>query len=65
MNDRFVSRYCAGEHCAICSAAAEHKVEEVLFDDDPHAARHPLTVYLCHSHFRFLMGPAADWPRRG
>jgi hypothetical protein len=61
----FVSHCCAGERCSICHEAAEHKVEETVFHDDPQCGRHPLTVYICHTHFRMLMGPAADWPRRG
>lgn len=58
----FVSACCEGEHC-FCGAPAHHKVEETIFDDDPHRARHPLTTYICHPHFLMLMGPAANWPR--
>jgi hypothetical protein len=55
----FVSACCEGERC-ICGAPAEHKVEETLFHDDPRKHRHPLTNYLCHEHFRQIMGPAAE-----
>lgn len=55
----FVSRCCEGERCH-CGLPAEHKVEEVIFPDDPIRIRHPLTTYLCHDHFRRIMGPAAD-----
>jgi hypothetical protein len=34
MTERFVSACCQGERC-YCGAPAEHKVEEVIFDDDP------------------------------
>ena len=55
---RFVSGCCEGERCR-CGNAAEHKVEEVIFYDDPMPHRHPLTSYICHQHFVELMGPAA------
>jgi len=61
-----------GERCH-CGASAEHKVEEVVLANEiPLSAamtaeqfahitrRHPLTTYLCHAHFREIMGPAAD-----
>lgn len=62
-----MSKYCVGRKCDICHAPAKHKVEEVLFDDDPTVkvevspgifslARHPLTAYLCDKHFYFVMG---------
>ena len=56
---RFISGSCKGEKC-FCGAPAEHKVEETIFWDDPLQERHPLTSYICHAHFRKLMGPAAD-----
>lgn len=66
----FVSGACLGERCGyeetiatppvICGAPAEHKVEETVFHDDPFGQRHPLTTYLCHEHFRKLMGPMTD-----
>lgn len=70
---RFVSACCNGEKC-FCGAPAEHKVEETIFDDDPTGhitiggrqligARHPLTSYICHTHFAQIMGPAADHER--
>ena len=55
----FVSACCKGERC-FCGADAQHKVEETIFPDDPHPIRHPLTTYVCHEHFRQLMGPAVD-----
>lgn len=58
----FVSRCCEDERCTYegCGEPAEHKVEETIFYDDPLPQRHPLTSYLCHQHFRLIMGPAAD-----
>ncbi len=58
----FVSRSCNGERCSFegCSEPAEHKVEETIFHDDPIPNRHELTAYICHAHFRQIMGPAAD-----
>lgn len=64
---RHRSLYCEGEKC-FCGQQADHKIEEVIFDDDwsmqnPIAmmrGRHPLTSYICHEHFRMIMGPAAD-----
>lgn len=54
----FISRHCVGERC-YCGRAAKHKVEEVIFDDEPDVGRHPLTRYVCHKHFKRIMGPAA------
>lgn len=59
MTKPFVSKCCEGERCW-CAEPAEHKVEETIFADDPLPHRHPLTTYLCHLHFREMMGPAAD-----
>lgn len=56
----FVSKCCEGERCICCGRPAEHKVNENIFFDDPYPARHELTAYLCHYHFRQIMGPAAD-----
>lgn len=50
-----ISKYCIGEFCW-CGQIAKHKVEEVVFDDDPQPIRHPLTSYLCRQHFIELMG---------
>ncbi len=55
----FVSGCCEGEKC-FCGAPAAHKIEETIFHDDPVPHRHPLTAYICHEHFRMVMGPAAD-----
>lgn len=55
----FVSACCQGERCH-CGEPAEHKVEETIFHDDPIQSRHPLTAYICHKHFREIMGPFAD-----
>lgn len=55
----FVSESCKGEKCW-CGTDAEHKVEEHIFHDDPVPNRHPLTSYVCHEHFRQIMGPAAQ-----
>lgn len=53
----FVSGCCEGERC-YCGASAGHKVEETVFFDDPMPARHPLTAYVCPTHFAQIMGPA-------
>lgn len=58
MTKAFVSASCEGEKC-YCGEPAEHKVEETIFWDDPNPTRHPLTVYVCHKHFRTMMGAAA------
>ncbi len=58
MIDRFVSKSCLGEKCSMCSKPAEHKVEETIFWDDPHQNRHPYTNYVCHDHFKQIMGSA-------
>jgi hypothetical protein len=55
----FVSECCQGERCH-CGEPAEHKVEETIFHDDPIQSRHPLTAYICHKHFREIMGSFAD-----
>jgi len=55
----FISKCCEGEKC-FCGHPAEHKVDEIIFFDDPYPARHGLTSYICHEHFRQIMGPAAD-----
>lgn len=55
----FISMCCEGERC-FCGLPAEHKVGETIFMDDPMPNRHELTAYLCHEHFRQIMGPAAD-----
>lgn len=60
MTKRFVSACCDGERCFLCHEDAEHKIEEVIFHDDPLPHRHPLTSYICHRHFVDVMGPAAD-----
>lgn len=54
---RFVSKFCKGELC-FCGEPAEHKIEE-LQPDDPLPFKHPLSSYICHAHFRQIMGPAA------
>ncbi|MCP3471351.1 hypothetical protein NLM33_13520 [Bradyrhizobium sp. CCGUVB1N3] len=48
-----------GERC-FCGEPAAHKVEEVVFADDPQPVRHPLTSYVCREHFREIMGPTAS-----
>lgn len=61
MTDPFVSKCCEGERCW-CGESAEHKVKETVFSDDPLPHKHTLTAYLCHWHFREMMGPAANRP---
>lgn len=60
---RFVSGTCVGERCNFrslyritCGEPAEHKVEEAIAHDDPNRARHPYTAYVCHRHFKMIMG---------
>jgi hypothetical protein len=60
MAEPFVSGCCGGEICSLCGAPAEHKIGETIFYDDPMPRRHNLTAYICHKHFREIMGPAAD-----
>lgn len=60
----FVSVCCDGERCSLCGQFAEHKVEETIFPDDPFRGRHPFTAYICHSHFRQIMGKAVDGYRK-
>jgi hypothetical protein len=54
----FVSKYCGDQKCHVegCDDPARHKVEEVVFYDDPFQSRHPLTAYICSKHFRLIMG---------
>jgi hypothetical protein len=60
---------CKGENCNMCRVnPASHKVEEVIFDDDPNPrswqdfggqkilARHPSTAYVCRECFHKIMG---------
>ena len=53
----------------MCGGPAEHRVEETIRPDDPTPGRRPLAAYLCHGHFREVMGPStgerprADRPR--
>ena len=56
--NHYVAPQCLGEKCR-CGKPATHKVEEVIFDNDPEPLRHELTVYVCCEHFAWLMGPAA------
>lgn len=51
----FISKSCEGELC-FCGKSAEHKVEETIFSDDPNPNRHNLTSYICHDHFKQIMG---------
>lgn len=55
----FVSECCQGERCH-CGEPAAHKVEEILFDDEPIQSRQPLSAYICHAHFLEIMGNVAD-----
>ena len=47
-----------------CGRPAAHKVEEVIFSDDPMQPRHPLTAYLCEAHYDAVMGSMADHVRQ-
>ena len=69
-----------GGHFAIrggtcrCGEPASHKVEEVIFDEDPASAtsalkrgllgqqRHEFTAYVCCRCFRAIMGDAVACP---
>lgn len=55
----FVSKSCEGENC-FCGEPSEHKVCEHIFWDDPQPNRQPLTCYVCHEHFKQIMGSMAD-----
>ena len=44
----------------VCRCTGYKKVEEAILFDDPNPHRHPLTRYVCHAHFRKIMGPEAD-----
>lgn len=57
--ERFVSKSCISEKCALCDKPAEHKVEETIQWDDPNRYRHQFTNYVCHDHFIWIMGKAA------
>lgn len=56
---QYISEYTKGEKCRICKKPASHKLEEVIFDDDPNIARHSYRAYVCCIHFILIMGPAA------
>lgn len=55
-----VSAICEGEVCRICKDPASHKVEEVIFPDDPKPVRHPYVAYLCCEDFAHVMGGAVQ-----
>lgn len=56
MTDKFISASCQGETCKCRSGKpATHKVEEVIFHDDPMPIRHPLTAYVCDDCFNAIM----------
>jgi hypothetical protein len=55
VTNKFISGCCKGEMCTRCKAPAAHKVEEVIFDDDPEQIRHPHVAYLCDFHFNQIM----------
>lgn len=46
------------ERC-LCGADVAHKIEEVIFADDPQQMRHPLTSYVCCRCFARVMGYGA------
>jgi hypothetical protein len=56
------SKYCEGERCGMCwrqenrLVSATHKIEEVIFDDDPNPNRHPFSQYVCDKHFNSIFG---------
>ena len=52
--EKFVSACCHGETCK-CGIPAEHKIEEVIFHDDPNPIRHPMTAYVCDACFQNVM----------
>lgn len=68
----FVSSTTKGEICRItvyessmvwpCDAPATHKIGEEIAFDDPFAARHNFTTYVCCDHFREIMGNAVFCP---
>lgn len=59
-----VSSYCEGEVCGPClrsvhKTGATHKISEELMPDEEQA-RHPLSQYVCCTHFKMLMGHHND-----
>lgn len=51
----FTPKSADGERCNICKSAAQRKVSEVIFDDDPMPIRHEYTAYLCLEDFNKIM----------
>jgi hypothetical protein len=52
----YVPQCCEGVTCQVCGQQpAAHKLEEVIFDDDPQPIRHPLTAYACRRCFAGIM----------
>jgi hypothetical protein len=54
----YIPGSCTGVKC-FCGKDAKHKLEETIFDDDPHPFRHNLTSYVCCEHFQLIMGSYA------
>lgn len=52
---RFVSRHCEGSVCIVCGDSARHKIQDVVFIDEPHK-RTPNSEYLCHKHYMDIFG---------
>lgn len=48
----FVSDCCIGEYCHMCGLPATHKISEEIMFDDPNPQRHPLSAYVCTTHFQ-------------
>jgi hypothetical protein len=49
---------CDGEPCRLCGADSDHKLVEQTDD----AYRRGSSTYLCHAHFRMVMGPSSEAP---
>jgi len=53
----FRTKFTIGEVCD-CGEDAYHKIEEVLFEDDPNRLweiHHPYSTYLCKNCFKKIM----------
>jgi hypothetical protein len=57
VDDDFISKCCIGEKCSVCGNDATNKLEETIFYDDLNSMRHPLTAYVCKTHFQMIVQP--------
>lgn len=52
-----------GEKCSVCKQLATHKIGEEFAADDPRAAGHNLTNYVCDEHFNMVICPYKYKPK--